>query len=370
LKGNTMTNTLLFSIVFLLSFASASSQIRTFVREYTYTASEADSKITARAIALEQVKRILLEEVGICIQSKFEMEDWERREGKEWKSGSTAKRHITALTAGITETRILEEKWDGEHFFIRAHIALDTSDVMKRSQNLMDQEGTLADLEASRQRADEALKEVENLKDELKKAQSRSDTMRVRARLVEETNALSASDWFEQGVNAHRQGRLQDAVTSFTKGIELRPNYAWAYFNRGIVEYKLKDYRGAIKDYDKAIGLQPRYVAAYYARGVAKCELHDHQGGIDDYGKAIRLRPNFARAYYSRASARRYVQDYRGAINDYDKVVELQPDYGLAYWGRGLARQEAGMLEAGCQDLRKAKSLGTNVQDSEMRPCK
>jgi len=358
------------SVVLLVWLASAASQVRTFVRDYTYTASEADSKITARAIALEQVKRILLEEVGICIQSKFETEDWEKREGKEWKSGSTAKKRITALTAGITETKILEERWNGEQFFIRAQIAVDTSDVLKRSRSLMDQEGALSDLEASRQRADEALKEVERLKEELKRAKSTGDTTGVSARIAEEAKALTASDWFEQGVQAHRQGRLKDAVSSFTKGIELRPNYAWAYFNRGIVEYKLEDHRGAIRDFSKAIGLQPRYVAAYYARGVAKCELRDHEEGIKDYSRAIMLRPNFARAYYSRGSAKRYLRDFQGAIKDYDKAIELQPDLGLAYWGRGLARQEAGMLDAGCQDLKKAKSLGASVQDSVMKPCK
>ena len=37
---------------------------QTYVREYVYQASEIDSKVTARAIALQEVKRILLSELG------------------------------------------------------------------------------------------------------------------------------------------------------------------------------------------------------------------------------------------------------------------------------------------------------------------
>jgi hypothetical protein len=36
----------------------------TYQREYSYQASESDSKISCRTIALEQVKRLLLEELG------------------------------------------------------------------------------------------------------------------------------------------------------------------------------------------------------------------------------------------------------------------------------------------------------------------
>ena len=52
---------------------------KTFVHEYTYQASDYDSKVTSRANALEQVKTILLEEVSIFFQSELEMKDWKNR---------------------------------------------------------------------------------------------------------------------------------------------------------------------------------------------------------------------------------------------------------------------------------------------------
>ena len=50
---------------------------KTFVREYTYQASDYDSKVTSRANALEQVKRLLLEEVSVFMKSEV---DWTQTE--------------------------------------------------------------------------------------------------------------------------------------------------------------------------------------------------------------------------------------------------------------------------------------------------
>ena len=47
---------------FAANLALAAEQ--TYLREYQYQASEADSKITTRAIALQQVEQILLDELG------------------------------------------------------------------------------------------------------------------------------------------------------------------------------------------------------------------------------------------------------------------------------------------------------------------
>ena len=41
------------------------------------------------------------------------------------------------------------------------------------------------------------------------------------------------------------------AIEDYDKTIELKPNYADAYYNRGVVRYKKGDFDRAIEDYDK-----------------------------------------------------------------------------------------------------------------------
>ena len=63
------------TILLFTSFSTAFAEIKIFERDYTYQASEADSKLSCRAIALEQVKRLLLEELGTYLESRTEVRD-------------------------------------------------------------------------------------------------------------------------------------------------------------------------------------------------------------------------------------------------------------------------------------------------------
>lgn len=45
----------------------------TYIRDYTYEASEEDTKISSRIIAIQEVKRDLLNELGTFISSRIEV---------------------------------------------------------------------------------------------------------------------------------------------------------------------------------------------------------------------------------------------------------------------------------------------------------
>src|SRR4030067_1940523 len=75
------------------------ADIVTFQKEYTYQASEADSKLSSRTIALEQVRRLLLEELGTDLEGEMVVKDFK-----------LTKDPVTALTAGIVSTEIIDEE--------------------------------------------------------------------------------------------------------------------------------------------------------------------------------------------------------------------------------------------------------------------
>ena len=51
-------------VIFSFISVTVNAEMKTFIRDYTYQASEIDSKQSSRIIATEQVKRLLLEELG------------------------------------------------------------------------------------------------------------------------------------------------------------------------------------------------------------------------------------------------------------------------------------------------------------------
>lgn len=68
----------IFAVLNIFLFAGLSyAEKVTFVKEYTYQASEIDSKVTSRAIALEQIKRLLLEELGVYLIAETEVKNFQ-----------------------------------------------------------------------------------------------------------------------------------------------------------------------------------------------------------------------------------------------------------------------------------------------------
>ena len=69
---------ILFSFLITVFISNhAPAEVKTFIKEYNYQASEFDSKASSRTLALEQVKRILLEELGTYIEGNTEVRNYQ-----------------------------------------------------------------------------------------------------------------------------------------------------------------------------------------------------------------------------------------------------------------------------------------------------
>ena len=114
-----------FLMLFVVLMASG-LQAESYVREYTYNASENDSKTSARKAALEALKVQLIEEVGISVANSLEKET--RVDNDD--VSKMIKSKVETFSVAMTKTEILDEKWNGESFWIKVKIEVD-SDRMK-----------------------------------------------------------------------------------------------------------------------------------------------------------------------------------------------------------------------------------------------
>ncbi len=220
---STLARIILFSFLLLLFIPHlTSAETKTFIKEYTYQASEVDSKVSCRTIALEQVKRLLLEELGTYLESITEVQNFQ-----------LTKDQITTLTAGIVKTEVVDEKWDGRIYWLRSKIAADSGEVIKSIDVLRkDREKTKA-LEESRRRSDELLTENERLRRELATATGvrRQEQKAAYNKTIKE---LTAIEWFEKGRSSAIFQRNKAAINELNKAIEFDPKNVDAYYWRGL----------------------------------------------------------------------------------------------------------------------------------------
>jgi tetratricopeptide (TPR) repeat protein len=161
----------------------------------------------------------------------------------------------------------------------------------------------------------------------------------------------------------YNQKDYKGAILYLNKATIEDSKFAIAYYNRGLAYYRLEQYQKAINDYDIALKLNSKFTVVYCDRGNAKDALNNYAEAIKDYNKYIEFNPKNAGVYNDRGFAKSQLQDYRNAIIDLNRAIILNPNYAIAYYNRGTSKYKLGQKGDGCEDFRKASSLGFSVAD-------
>jgi tetratricopeptide (TPR) repeat protein len=101
--------------------------------------------------------------------------------------------------------------------------------------------------------------------------------------------AETAEDYYNRGKDDYRQGNLSQAISDFTKAIEINSNYATAYNNRGNCYLHQGNLPQAIIEFTKAIEIDPKFAEAYYDRGLAYYLMTEYDKSWADVHKAEEL---------------------------------------------------------------------------------
>ena len=132
--------------------------------------------------------------------------------------------------------------------------------------------------------------------------------------------------------NDFSYGTKPEARVSFTKVVELKPDFTDAWFWLGRVRSctgpspgESKNDLDAIEAFSKVIELDPNYKDAFYYRGYEYTVLYErnYAEGIKDFTSYLALDPDNELAMRERARSYLALKDYRNAGTDYKRLKEL-----------------------------------------------
>jgi tetratricopeptide (TPR) repeat protein len=177
-------------------------------------------------------------------------------------------------------------------------------------------------------------------------------------------NAGIADAHFNRGNVLKRLKRLDEALASYDRAAELRPDDPLILNSRGAVLRELNRFADAIADFDAAIQLKPDFTEAFNNRGNTLKDLERYTEALADYDHAIALKPDNADAYNNRGNLHKEIEGFEQALADYDKAVALKPDYAEALYNRGTTGFELRLFDTAMADFDRAIALRPNYAEA------
>lgn len=213
--------------IILFSFCIVIAGQKEFIRDYTYQASEMDSKVTARTNASVEMRNILLREIGEFIKVNQSIINDEYF------------RDVETITAGIVEMTIISENWTGTTYYIKAKMLVDDSDVKKRVDAIMKDKQRTDEITQARKKAMEAEIEVFRLQNQMGTS---------KAEYQQKVTQLAEQDDFTSGLAAYENANYLAALEYFKKA----GNSADVFYMLGKVYAGLKDTKKSDTNFKKA----------------------------------------------------------------------------------------------------------------------
>ena len=202
----------------------------------------------------------------------------------------------------------------------------------------------LASINASLTLADITFQEIRDYQNKLQKAldERRRSFYNIADNLLNENESKKTEDIsrvtpFVQGtiddmllraIEAHNQGRLQEAVDIYSKIIEAVPKeqktiLAVITKHRGMAYFAMNKLDQALNDFETSIQADPKSFRTYYYKGIVYAIQKKYKEAVDCYSKSLSLNEFQAHANFRRAIAYYELQEYEKAMNDLDVALKL-----------------------------------------------
>lgn len=330
---------------------------KVFEREYTYQAGEIDSKISSRVIALEQVKRLLLEELGTVIISSSTV-----------VNSQVTKDEITSIAGAYVKTVIINEFWDGNTYRLRARIEADPDEVLRFVQKVTEDKQRESEIKNNSKQRAALTKQLEILKNEIRKSPNKDKENRYNEIITRLTvldlltrtfsNVAEAAkkDFNDPMPTEEIKSEIKELIYSFDNIIRLIPDWSLAYHMRSLLHSELKQYANELSDIDSAL--------KYNKWNIPDIMLHDIEADdVEKINTDLRMQRAYllfklrkdnvsiGEIYALLQMEPRLKLDWRWADDDLNYLVKKYSKDNTSYIVRGIHYSGKGLTDRKYADL-------------------
>jgi tetratricopeptide (TPR) repeat protein len=173
---------------------------------------------------------------------------------------------------------------------------------------------------------------------------------------------LTIDQILNQAINAHQDGKLEEAEKNYKQVIKLKPNHAVAHVNLGNIFQKFGKINDAEVSFKKAIKIKPDFAEAYFNLA----NLYQFIRSIKaeaSYKKAIEFNPDYFVAHINLGTLFQRLDRCKEAEVSFKKAIKIKPDFAITYFNLGNTQKILNKLEEAEISFKKAIELKPDLTE-------
>ncbi len=155
-------------------------------------------------------------------------------------------------------------------------------------------------------------------------------------------NPSAAMAWFNLGDTLAKKGRHDEAIASFRRALELRPNDAAGHNDLACELVVIGQPLAAIPLFERALVLRPGYAEVHNNLGNAFRSLGRIAEATAQYEKALAAKPDYPEAHNNLACELSAQGRLADALTHFETAIRLQPDHATAHGNRANVLRDVG----------------------------
>jgi tetratricopeptide (TPR) repeat protein len=177
-------------------------------------------------------------------------------------------------------------------------------------------------------------------------------------------NQASAPLHLYHGNIQYEFGKLDSAVASFSRALEIDPKLMEAYCNLGNTLHILGKFDDALATHRHALEMAPDSALAHSNLGNILHETGKFDDALACFSRALEIEPNFAQPYNGLGNVLSKIGRIEDAIASYRRALEIDPDYAEAHYNLGSAFRVLGMFDDAAVCNRRALEINPKFGDA------
>jgi protein O-GlcNAc transferase len=175
-----------------------------------------------------------------------------------------------------------------------------------------------------------------------------------------------ASGWQQLAIAMQQAGDLVQAAKAVARAVELKPNDAPMQLLAGNIAQDRGDLDAALRHIQRAIRADPHSSQAYNNLGIVFRALGRKEEAAVAFREAVRIKPDYVRAWNNLGSTLLHLEQSAEAVQCLRKAIALDPDYAHAYLNLGLYEVANGRYADAQVTLDHAVRLEPRLSDAHL----